>query len=337
MDLARTQTTQQVLIASASELIVQSRRRAVLDLSSSSPEIDFNAWRELDGAGWTSLTARTVSRIRQQYPDATLPCAVYDLVGLRCPDAPLSTHGDDYFGAIRHAKDYGDAVAIEVGAGGNVEGLYAGPAVTVERLLSIARGAPDDTRRIVAALIEMMAMRRQELRLSQAQTARVREGRNPDGSVYLVYRWQDLRSPIQVYSEAGREYAERRAARYHHLLVGLEPDGRLHGSESGPGPEVSFSEVLEEAQRVAQGEPDADSLAVLGAVLEVWHDEMARELTWKGFEGDVTRSEVPEDELLLEIRRRYAARCEMEGRRGSLSALPGAETGWPSAPAKADC
>jgi hypothetical protein len=289
------------------DIVHHSRHRVMIARRAGETDTDINTISEIERFGWNRLSGATTRGIRARHPNALPVCAVYDLADLRCPGKPFSTHGEDYGGAVQHARDRGRAVAIEVRSDGTLEGLYVGPGLTANCLQDAARFAPADTWRIVAALLEMLTMRQEGFRLSPEQAARLREGHDQERPVYLLYRWQDLRRPIQVYPEIALENAERRALRYDHLLVSLEPDGRMFGIESSPGPEVSFCMVLEEAERTSGGEADADALAVLGAILWVWQDETAYELTKNNSAGDITRADVPEGDLLVEVRRKFCA------------------------------
>ncbi|MBX3531987.1 MAG: hypothetical protein KF849_15365 [Rhizobiaceae bacterium] len=305
------------------ELLHRSRQRVVFASAAQMTATDADFFRELDETGWHRLSRPAATRVREAIPNERRGCVVYEVSGLRRPDAPLAAHGVYYVDAVQHAKDLGDAVVISIEEDGTIEALYASATVTVERLFEAARCSSPDAWRIVAALLELLAMKQQEFRLSPAHAAQLREGHDPSRPAHLLYRWQDLRRPMQVYPSTAFEYAERRAHRYDHLLVSLEPDGRIFGFETGPGGNVSFDEVLEEAERIAQGEPVADALAVLGAILDVWHGETARDLTKHNFGDDVALGDIPEDDLLIHVRRRYAARREIEEGHGLLWGLPG--------------
>lgn len=288
------------------KLLHENRQRVIYASGAGTTATDSITLLDLHSSGWHRLSGPTTRRIREQHPETGLVYAIYDIADLKRPGMPLATNDGYWLDAAQHAKDRGDAVVISVAADGTVEGLHVCPSVTEERLVEAARCASHDTWRIAAALLEMLVLRDAPFRFTPAETARLREGHNPAEPIYLLYDWRNLSRPIKVYSLSHVEWAGRRSRRYHHLLIGLPPDGHAFGIESGPGREVTFVDVLQVLESRSGGAPDANALAVLGATLLARHYDAAYELT-KACCGDhVTPSDVPEEELLVEVRRKYA-------------------------------
>jgi hypothetical protein len=291
----------------AEKLVHDSRERVMSASASGKTATDFNTSMDLYREGWHRLSAPTTRRIREQYPDADLVCAIYDLTDLHRPAEPLATNEGYWLDAAQHSKDRGNAVAVSVAADGTVEGLHASEGVTVERLVDAARCASHDSWRIVAAIVEMLSLRELRFRFTPEETALLREGCGRDEAVYLLYDWRNLSRPIKVYSERHFEWAHRRAIGYHHLLAGLKPSGRVFGIETGPGPGLYFEDVLHEHETRTSGTTDANAMAVLGAVMVACHLDWSCEVTKDCYGDDVTPGDVPEGKVLIEVKRKYVA------------------------------
>lgn len=263
---------------------------------------------QLERTSWDKLSAPVARRIREQFEDDDIVYAVFDLGSLRRPSLPVCTYGDyDDLTAIEHAKDLGDAIVVGVHKDGFVDGIHARRSVTSARLIEAASCTQPDTWRLVAAIIEMWALRNQRMTLSPNAVAHIRAGVSSEDPIMALYDWHDLTRHVTTFRGPSKIQALMHAFEHDCLGIAVWPDGEIAGLETGPGPDISFEEVLAHLNSTFDGNPPSDALAVLAAVSNVWHWDAAFEATKHCYGDDITMYDVPESPLLVEVKRRYVA------------------------------